>query len=104
MLLEKDIENLRRLFSIIIRDRLFPMPFFVWKQPYIDRSPSEWSFVIVSKLRTKIDYPFIKAYCVDSELLSLGVTEGEIDSHKVRIYDRDRTICDVLQHVKRSHF
>lgn len=30
-------------------------------------------------------------------MVTLGETEGEIDSHKVRIYDRDRTICDVLR-------
>ena len=31
----------------------------------------------------------------------LGETEGEIDSHKVRIYDRDRTICDVLRNMNK---
>lgn len=30
-------------------------------------------------------------------MVTLGETEGEIDFHKVRIYDRDRTICDVLR-------
>ena len=32
---------------------------------YSDRNPAEWNFAIdknVSKRRTKIDYPFIKAY------------------------------------------
>ena len=55
----------------------------------------------VSKRRTKIDYPFIKAYRVESELVTLGETEGEIDFHKVRIYDRDRTICDVLRNMNK---
>ena len=67
---------------------------------YIDRNPAEWNFAIdknVSKRRTKIDYPFIKACRVESELVTLGETEGEIDFHKVRIYDHDRTICDVLR-------
>ena len=49
----------------------------------------------------KIDYPFIKAYRVESELVTLGETEGEIDFHKVRIYDRDRTICDVLRNMNK---
>ena len=43
----------------------------------------------------------IKAYRVESELLPLGETEGEIDSQKVRIYDRDRTICDVLRNMNK---
>ena len=43
----------------------------------------------------------IKAYRVDSELITLGEANGEIDSQKVRIYDRDRTICDVLRNMNK---
>lgn len=71
---------------------------------YSNRTPVEWSFSIdknVSKRRTKIDYPFIKAYRVESELVALGETKGEIDGHEVRIYDRDRTICDVLRNMNK---
>ena len=58
----------------------FPMQYFVWRllfsiYKYSDRNPAEWSFAIdknVSKRRTKIDYPFIKAYRVESELVTLG--------------------------------
>ena len=69
---------------------------------YSDRNPAEWNFAIdrnVSKLRTNIEYPFIKAYRLEPELITLGETTGEIDSTKVRIYDRDRTICDVLKNM-----
>lgn len=91
--------------DIVIINRLFPdailcMETALFYYNYTDRTPSEWSFAIdrnVSKLRTKIDYPSIKAYRVESEILLLGETEGEIDSYKVRIYDRERTICDVLR-------
>jgi len=38
---------------------------------------------------------------VESELVKLGETEGEIDFYKVRIYDRDRTICDVLRNMNK---
>ena len=59
---------------------------------------AEWNLAIdknVSRQRTKIDYPFIKAYRVENALVALGETTGKIDSVDVRIYDRDRTICDV---------
>ncbi|MEI3178615.1 MAG: hypothetical protein V8S31_10155 [Lachnospiraceae bacterium] len=87
----------------------FPMQCFVWRLLYsiIDTVTEillKWNFAIdknVSKRRTKIDYPFIKAYRVESELVTLGETEGEIDFHKVRIYDRDRTICDVLRNMNK---
>ena len=91
--------------EVVIINRLFPdavlcMETALFYYRYSDRNPAEWNFAIdknVSKRRTKIDYPFIKAYRVESELVTLGETEGEIDFHKVRIYDRDRTICDVLR-------
>ncbi len=95
--------------EIVIINRLFPdavlcMETALFYYKYSDRNPSEWNFSIdknVSKLRTNVDYPFIKAYRVEPELVALGETEGEIDSHKVRIYDRDRTICDVLRNMNK---
>lgn len=95
--------------EVIIINRLFPdavlcMETALFYYQYSDRNPFEWSFTIdknVSKQRTRIDYPFIKAYRVESEYVMLGETEGDIDSHKVRIYDRDRTICDVLRNMNK---
>ena len=95
--------------DVVIISRLFPdgilcMETALFYYGYSDRNPAEWNFAIdknVSKRRTKIDYPFIKAYRVESELVTLGETEGEIDFHKVRIYDRDRTICDVLRNMNK---
>ena len=94
--------------EVVIINRLFPdavlcMETAIFYYRYSDRNPGEWSFAIdknVSKRRTKIDYPFIKAYRVESELVTLGETKGEIDCHEVRIYDRDRTICAVQGYVK----
>lgn len=93
----------------VIINRLFPdavlcMETALFYYEYSDRNPAEWCFAIdknVSKLRTNIDYPFIKAYRIESDLVTLGETTGEIDSTKIRIYDRDRTICDVLKNMKK---
>lgn len=95
--------------EVVIINRLFPdavlcMETALFYYKYSDRNPMEWNFSIdknISKLRTNVDYPFIKAYRVEPELVTLGETEGEIDSHKVRIYDRDRTICDVLRNMNK---
>lgn len=95
--------------EVLIINRLFPdavlcMETALFYYKYSDRNPAEWSFSIdknVSKLRTNVDYPFIKAYRVEPELVTLGETEGKIDSRKVRIYDRDRTICDVLRNMNK---
>ena len=71
---------------------------------YSDRTPSEWHLAVdkdISKSRIKIDYPFVKTYFLEFDILNLGVSEGEIDLNIVRIYDRDRTICDCLRYMNK---
>ena len=95
--------------EIVIINRLFPdavlcMETALFYYRYSDRNPSEWNIAIdknASRQRTKIDYPFVKAYRIESALLPIGETKGKIDSIEVRIYDRDRTICDVLRNMSK---
>lgn len=97
---ESEIVVINRLFL----DAVLCMEIALFYYKYSDRNPAEQNFAIdknVSKRRTKIDYPFIKAYRVESGLVMLGETEGEIDFHKVRIYDLDCTICDVLRNMNK---
>ena len=126
MLSKKDIENIRQSFAkydyimttaqlnkdkLYYRDiqGLFPdavlcMETALFYYKYSDRNPAEWNIAIdknASRQRLKIDYPFIKAYRVEPSLLSLGETGGKIDFEKIRIYDRDRTICDVLRNMNK---
>ena len=95
--------------EVVIINKLFPdailcMETALFYYDYSDRNPAEWSITInknTFRQRVKIDYPFIKTYRIEPELLTVGETIGEIDSVKVRIYDRDRTICDVLRNMNK---
>ncbi len=95
--------------EIIIINKLFPdavlcMETALFYYGYSDRNHSAWNFAIdkmVSKGRTEIEYPFINAYRVESSILTMGETDGTIDGEKVRIYDIDRTICDVLRNMNK---
>ena len=95
--------------EVVIINSLFPdavlcMETALFYYGYSDRNPAEWNIAIdknASRQRTKIDYPFVKAYRVEPALLSVGETKGEIDFIEVRIYDRDRTICDVLRNINK---
>lgn len=95
--------------EVIIINRLFPdtvlcMETALFYYRYSDRNPAEWNIAIdknASRQRTQIDYPFVKAYRVEAALLPIGETKGEIDFTEVRIYDRDRTICDVLKNMNK---
>ena len=71
---------------------------------YSDRTPRQWTLAVSkdsSKSRFKIDYPFVKPYYVEPNLLEIGLTSGFIDDHVVRIYDKERVICDCLRYVNK---
>ncbi len=95
--------------EIVIINRLFPdavlcMDTALFYYGYSDRNPAEWNIAIdknASRQRTNIDYPFIKSYRVETDILTIGETKGKIDNYDVRIYDRDRTICDVLRNMNK---
>ncbi len=68
---------------------------------YSDRTPGFWHLAVSKdsgKSRFQIDYPFVKPYYVEPAVLELGLTKGEMDGHTVRIYDKDRLICDCLRY------
>jgi len=68
---------------------------------YSDRTPGEWHLAVSKdsgKSRFRIDYPFVRPYYVEPSILELGLIDGEIDGHKVRIYDKERIICDCLRY------
>ena len=68
---------------------------------YSDRTPGDWHLAVSKdsgKSRFNIDYPFVKPYYVEPDLLELGLTQGNMDGHEIRIYDKDRVICDCLRY------
>lgn len=92
------------LINSLFPDAVFCMETVLFFYKYSDRNPAEWNITVdknTSRQRTNIDYPFIKAYRVEPALLNLGETDGIIEFTKVRIYDRDRTICDVLRNMSK---
>ena len=68
---------------------------------YSDRTPGDWHLAVSKdsgKSRFKIDYPFVKPYYVEPAVLELGLTTGTMDGYAIRIYDKDRLICDCLRY------
>ena len=68
---------------------------------YSDRTPLEWNIAVsrnISKSRFNLTYPFVKPYYIDDKYLNIGVIEKKIDGIEIRIYDRERVICDCLKH------
>ena len=99
-----DDENLSEATTVT---RLFPdaimcMDTALFYYRYSTRTPLAWHLAVSkdsNKTRFKIDYPFTKPYYLEPSILELGAVEGEMDGNPIRIYDKERTICDCLRYM-----
>lgn len=95
-----EIDTVKRLFP----DAIFCMDTALIYYGYSDRIPREWHVAVSKdsgKSRFRIDIPRVRAYYVEPSLLEIGLTTGEKDGHSLRIYDRERVICDCLRYRKK---
>lgn len=69
---------------------------------YTDRVPGIWHIAVDNRSarnKFKIDFPQIKPHFISANRLGIGVSEGKIDGITVKIYDRERVICDCLRRI-----
>lgn len=69
---------------------------------YTNRVPGIWHIAVDNKSarnKFKIDFPKVKPHFISANRLEIGVSEGNIDGITVKIYDRERVVCDCLRHV-----
>ena len=69
---------------------------------YTDRVPGIWHIAVDNRSarnKFKIDFPQIKPHFISADRLGIGVSEGMIDGITVKIYDRERIICDCLRRI-----
>ena len=69
---------------------------------YTDRVPGIWHIAVNNKSarnKFKIDFPKVKPHFISANRLEIGVSEGNIDGITVKIYDRERIICDCLRRI-----
>ncbi|MDN5343511.1 MAG: hypothetical protein PWP28_2391 [Oceanotoga sp.] len=90
----------------VIIARLFPEAIIylesaLFHYKYIDRVPSETQIAVNKnneKSKYKIDYPLIKVFYIEPKILQIGVDYYEKMGIKIKIFDRDKTICDVMRY------
>jgi predicted transcriptional regulator of viral defense system len=93
----------------VIIARLFPRAVIflesaLFHYDYTDRIPPAWQIAVDRYSKTtqyRIDYPLIEPYYLEPKFLDIGVDIIEIDGIEIKIYNRDRTICDVLRYEKK---
>lgn len=68
---------------------------------YIKERPFEWHIAIdknTSKSRFLMEYPVVVPYYTEPRVLEIGVCTIPIHNVEMKIYDKDRMICDVLKY------
>lgn len=93
----------------VIIARLFPQAVIFLESAllhysYTDRIPTAWQIAVdrdSEKSQYDIEYPLIEAYYQDSKFLNIGVATFEVNGVEVRIFNRDRTMCDIMRYEKK---
>ena len=71
---------------------------------YTDRIPAAWQIAVdrnSEKSQYDIEYPLIEPYYQDPKFLSIGVSTYEVQGVRISIFDRDRTMCDLMRYEKK---
>lgn len=93
----------------VIIARLFPRAVIFLESAlmyyeYTDRIPSAWQIAVdrdSEKSQYKIDYPLIEPFYLEPKFLKIGLDTIIVEGVMIKIFDRDRTICDVLRYEKK---
>ena len=90
-----------KLISELYPDGVLCMTTALFYYGYSDRTPLTWDIAVdrnTSKARFNIDYPYVKPYYIDKAHLDYGITEVVYEDYILKIFDRDRLICECIKH------
>ncbi len=71
---------------------------------YTDRIPATWQIAVdrdSEKSQYNIDYPMIKPFYQDPKFLKVGVSIVKHQGVEIKIFNRDRTMCDVMRYERK---
>ena len=100
-LAESENNSDAKLISDLYPDGVLCMTTALFYYGYSDRTPLTWDIAVdrnTSKARFNIDYPYVKPYYIDKAHLEYGITEAVYEDFILKIFDRDRLICECIKH------
>ena len=100
-LAESENDSDAKLISELYPDGVLCMTTALFYYGYSDRTPLTWDIAVdrnTSKARFNIDYPYVKPYYTEKTHLEYGVTEANYEDYTLKIFDRDRLICECIKH------
>lgn len=89
------------LIAKLFPDAVLNLESALYAYGYISKKPFGWRLAVdknTSKSRFKMDYPKVIPMYTEPEVLELGVKEIDFGGAKMKIFDRERLICDCLKY------
>lgn len=89
---------------VLFPDGVLCMESGLYYQGYLKERPYAWHLAVdknTSKSRFKMEYPVVCPYYTEASVLSLGVETVEIAGLEMKIYEKERLICDCLKYEDR---
>lgn len=100
-LLEQELSEDEMVYRLFGEDGVLTMESALYIYGYLPVKPTEYQIAIdknTSKSRFHLNYPFVRPYYSEPKVLSLGVTETAFGGGTMKIYNRERLICDCLKY------
>lgn len=115
---QQDVEKIKHGYYIlantfpkeeVVIARMFPKAIIYLESAlvyynYSNRIPKSWQITVDKHSNPKkynLSYLNIKPYFIKDKYRKIGVKYIDMDNVKVPIYDRDKTICDILRYEKK---
>ena len=98
---EQKLSEDEMVFRLFGEDGVLTMESALYIYGYLPVKPSEYQIAVdknTSKSRFHLNYPFVHPYYSEPKVLSLGVTQTEFGGGVMKIYDKERLMCDCLKY------
>lgn len=89
------------LITTLFPDGVLCMESALYYYGYMKQKPHRWHIAVdknTSKSRFKLDYPQVQPYYAEPEVIELGQTQVLLGDGIMRIYDKERLMCDCLKY------
>lgn len=89
------------MIAVLFPDGVLCMETALYYHGYLKEKPYIWHIAIdknTSKSRFKMDYPVLQPYYTEESVLNIGVTTIPLGNHEMKIYEKERLICDCLKY------
>ncbi len=89
------------MIAVLFPDGVLCMETALYYHGYLKEKPYIWHIAVdknTSKSRFKMDYPVLQPYYTEESVLNIGVTTIPLGNHTMKIYEKERLVCDCLKY------